>query len=67
MYLLIAWVWFLFAARCVLSICFFSLFSFYFCCLFCGQLVRSQEIGKHMHETRQKLSQQQGQKKVKLS
>jgi len=27
MYLLIAWVWFLFAARCMLSICYFSLAS----------------------------------------
>lgn len=66
MYLLIAWVWFLFAARCAFFyLLFISGFVAAFFCFFCFFffVVNSfvvQEIAKHMHKTRLKLRNRTG-------
>lgn len=63
MYLLIAWVWFLFAARCAFFYLLFisgfvSAFVFFF--FFVVNSFVVQEIAKHMHKTRLKLRNRTG-------
>lgn len=72
MYLLIAWVWFLFAARCAFFYLLFisgfvSALVFFF--FFVVNSFVVQEIAKHMHKTRLKLRNRTGAgvEKVKLS
>lgn len=63
MYLLIAWVWFLFAARCAFFYLLFisgfvSALVFFF--FFVVNSFVVQEIAKHMHKTRLKLRNRTG-------